>query len=191
MKIVRAGCNHRTPPPGPWISWITRCSSCTRTVHRTIPGTVRRHARACARCPRCPRRRAAGRPASSSPPSMTPGCSPAISEPRSPRPSPPRSAADGPLPRWPHSPAPTPRVCAIRSRCSPLGAHPPNCPRRPGSAWPGRHGAGECDQVTRMLGFDGDAPRPCPRCKPAVAASRASPATPLPAPVPIHLRRQL
>jgi hypothetical protein len=34
---------------------------------------------------------------------------------------------------------------------------------------------GECDQATRMLGFDGDAPRPCPRCKPAVTASRASP----------------
>ncbi len=25
---------------------------------------------------------------------------------------------------------------------------------------------GECDQRTRILGFDGDAPRPCPRCKP-------------------------
>ena len=34
---------------------------------------------------------------------------------------------------------------------------------------------GECDQVTRMLGFDGDAPRPCPRCKPAAIHSRASP----------------
>jgi hypothetical protein len=38
---------------------------------------------------------------------------------------------------------------------------------------------GECDERTRMLGFDGDAPRPCPRCKPAATASRASPATPL------------
>ena len=38
---------------------------------------------------------------------------------------------------------------------------------------------GQCDQATRMLGFDGDTPRPCPRCKPATAASRASPATPL------------
>jgi Helix-turn-helix domain len=33
---------------------------------------------------------------------------------------------------------------------------------------------GECDQVTRMLGFDGDAPRPCPRCKPAAVGSRAA-----------------
>jgi hypothetical protein len=24
---------------------------------------------------------------------------------------------------------------------------------------------GECDEVTRMLGYDGDAPRPCPRCR--------------------------
>ena len=32
----------------------------------------------------------------------------------------------------------------------------------------------ECDQITRMLGFDGDAPRPCPRCKPAAAESRAA-----------------
>jgi hypothetical protein len=28
---------------------------------------------------------------------------------------------------------------------------------------------GECDECTRMLGFDGDAPRPCPRCKPMAA----------------------
>jgi Helix-turn-helix domain len=32
---------------------------------------------------------------------------------------------------------------------------------------------GECDECTRMLGFDGDAPRPCPRCKP-MAACRGS-----------------
>ena len=32
---------------------------------------------------------------------------------------------------------------------------------------------GECDERTRMLGFDGDAPRTCPRCKP-VATCRAS-----------------
>jgi hypothetical protein len=37
----------------------------------------------------------------------------------------------------------------------------------------------QCDERTRMLGFDGDAPRPCPRCKPAATASRASPAPPL------------
>jgi Helix-turn-helix domain len=33
---------------------------------------------------------------------------------------------------------------------------------------------GQCDEVTRMLGFDGDAPRRCPRCKPWVAASHAA-----------------
>jgi hypothetical protein len=26
---------------------------------------------------------------------------------------------------------------------------------------------GACDETTRMLGYHGDAPRPCPRCKPA------------------------
>ena len=33
---------------------------------------------------------------------------------------------------------------------------------------------GQCDEVTRMLGFDGDAPRPCPRCKPWIVASRVA-----------------
>ena len=43
---------------------------------------------------------------------------------------------------------------------------PPARPARP--PW-----CGECDQATRMLGFDGDAPRPCPRCKPAaITAAR-------------------
>jgi hypothetical protein len=32
---------------------------------------------------------------------------------------------------------------------------------------------GQCDERTRLLGFDGDAPRPCPRCKPSAVASRA------------------
>ena len=45
---------------------------------------------------------------------------------------------------------------------------PPARPARP--PW-----CGECDQATRMLGFDGDTPRPCPRCKPAAIHSRASP----------------
>jgi hypothetical protein len=31
---------------------------------------------------------------------------------------------------------------------------------------------GECDQGTRLLDFDSDAPRPCPRCKPQLAATR-------------------
>jgi hypothetical protein len=38
---------------------------------------------------------------------------------------------------------------------------PPPPARSPRPAW-----CGECDQGTRMLDFDGDAPRPCPRCKP-------------------------
>jgi hypothetical protein len=45
---------------------------------------------------------------------------------------------------------------------------PPARPARP--PW-----CGECDQATRMLGFDGDAPRLCPRCKSAAINSRASP----------------
>jgi hypothetical protein len=40
-----------------------------------------------------------------------------------------------------------------------LSARPPWC--------------GECDEVTRMLGYDGDAPRPCPRCRaPRASATR-------------------
>lgn len=38
---------------------------------------------------------------------------------------------------------------------SPRSARPPWC--------------GECDERTRMLGFDGDTPRPCPRCKAPMA----------------------
>ena len=33
---------------------------------------------------------------------------------------------------------------------------------------------GHCDRATRMLGFDGDAPSPCPRCKPASRRTRAT-----------------
>jgi hypothetical protein len=57
----------------------------------------------------------------------------------------------------------------------PCGARPPWC--------------GECDQVTRMLGFDGDKPRRCARRKPATTPSRASPAMPLPRARTAHLRR--
>jgi hypothetical protein len=32
---------------------------------------------------------------------------------------------------------------------------------------------GQCDERTRMLGFDGDAPRPCPRCKAQPASIQA------------------
>jgi hypothetical protein len=49
----------------------------------------------------------------------------------------------------------------LASRLSPAELPtPPGRSSRP--PWCGR-----CDEVTRMLGFDGDAPRPCPRCKPS------------------------
>ncbi len=51
-----------------------------------------------------------------------------------------------------------------------LSAAPPAGLRAARPPW-----CGECDQNTRMLGFDGDAPRPRPRCKPATTASRAIP----------------
>jgi hypothetical protein len=61
----------------------------------------------------------------------------------------------------------------LAARLSP--AELPGLPARPGRPpW-----CGECDQATRMLGFDGDAPRPCPRCKPAATNRSASPLRPL------------
>ncbi len=48
----------------------------------------------------------------------------------------------------------------LAARLSPTELpHPPAQGVRP--PW-----CGQCDQRTRMLGFDGDAPAPCPRCKP-------------------------
>jgi hypothetical protein len=59
----------------------------------------------------------------------------------------------------------------LAARLSPAELPPPH-PQRPlRPPW-----CGECDQATRMLGFDGDAPRLCPRCKPAAGAQRDSPA---------------
>jgi hypothetical protein len=63
----------------------------------------------------------------------------------------------------------------VRNPCAVLAARlsptelPPHAqpPFRP--AW-----CGECDERTRMLGFGGDAPRPCPRCKQTAPVSRAS-----------------
>ena len=52
----------------------------------------------------------------------------------------------------------------LAARLSSAELPPPHTQRPSRPPW-----CGECDQVTRMLGFDGDAPRPCPRCKPAVA----------------------
>jgi hypothetical protein len=54
----------------------------------------------------------------------------------------------------------------LAARLSPAEL-PPQHPQRPARPpW-----CGQCDQVTRMLGFDSDTPRPCPRCKPWAAAS--------------------
>ncbi|HEY3952164.1 MAG TPA: helix-turn-helix domain-containing protein [Streptosporangiaceae bacterium] len=66
------------------------------------------------------------------------------------------------------------RFAVLTARLSPAELPPPPGQRPALPPW-----CGKCDQVTRMLGFNGDAPRPCPRCKPAAAASRASPAMPL------------
>jgi hypothetical protein len=58
----------------------------------------------------------------------------------------------------------------LAARLSPAELPPPPQPQRPARPpW-----CGQCDEVTRMLGFDGDAPRPCPHCKPWAAASRAA-----------------
>ena len=149
----------------------TGCSGCTRTVHRTIPETVRRprpHTYARGRC------RRAGRPA----------------EFFAAQPSRPRLAADGRLPRWPRSPAPTPRACAVRSRCSPPGSHPPNCLRRPGGARPGRRGA---VSATRPPGCS--ASTATRRARARAASRPPQPAAPVlprrwPAPVPVHLRHR-
>jgi hypothetical protein len=44
---------------------------------------------------------------------------------------------------------------------------------QPGAGQPRPPWCGACDEVTRMLGYDGDAPGPCPRCRPP--ATRRSP----------------
>jgi hypothetical protein len=57
----------------------------------------------------------------------------------------------------------------LAARLVPAEMPPPYAQRPPRPPW-----CGECDQATRMLGFDGDAPRPCPRCKPSEATSHAA-----------------
>ena len=49
---------------------------------------------------------------------------------------------------------------------------PAELPRPIGHGPPRPPWCGQCDQATRMLGFDGDSPRPCPRCKPGTASGR-------------------
>ena len=196
MKDLRTGCNHRTPP-GLWITWITRCSSCTSQPRRgatSRTGGVQ---------PTRPRG-AAVAPEPSTEPSLKPSAAPGPTRTRAAavggrggqaeffaaQPSRPRLAADGRLPRWPRSPAPTPRACAVRSRCSPPGSHPPNCLRRPGGARPGRRGA---VSATRPPGCS--ASTATRRARARAASRPPQPAAPVlprrwPAPVPVHLRHR-
>jgi DNA-binding Lrp family transcriptional regulator len=62
----------------------------------------------------------------------------------------------------------------LAARLSPVELPPPPRQRAARPPW-----CGECDQGTRMLGFDGDSPRPCPRCKPGAARRPARATTSL------------
>ncbi len=67
----------------------------------------------------------------------------------------------------------------VRSPYAVLAARlsPSELPTPPGrSARPSW--CGECDQTTRMFGFHGDAPRPCPQCKPCTARGRPAALSP-------------
>jgi hypothetical protein len=57
----------------------------------------------------------------------------------------------------------------LAARLSPAELPAPHGQRPARPPW-----CGQCDEVTRMLGFDGDAPLPCPRCKPSAATIRAA-----------------
>jgi len=60
-------------------------------------------------------------------------------------------------------------TAGVRSPAAVLAARlsPAELPAPPGRECTRPPWCGACDEVTRMLGYDGDAPRPCPRCKPA------------------------
>jgi len=75
------------------------------------------------------------------------------------------------------------RYAVLAARLSAAELPPPAGLRAARPPW-----CGECDQNTPMFGFDGDAPRPCPRCKPATAASRAIPQRDPPWPEPTARR---
>jgi hypothetical protein len=49
----------------------------------------------------------------------------------------------------------------LAARLAPAELPLPHTPRPSRPPW-----CGQCDERTRMLGFDGDAPRPCPHCRP-------------------------
>src|SRR5262249_9043617 len=55
----------------------------------------------------------------------------------------------------------------LAARLSPAELPSPQRQRPARPLW-----CGQCDEVTRMLGFDGDAPRPCPHCKLSAATRR-------------------
>jgi hypothetical protein len=57
----------------------------------------------------------------------------------------------------------------LAARLSPAELPPPPRQRPARPPW-----CGQCDEITRMLGFYGDASRPCPGRKPWVAASRTA-----------------
>jgi len=61
----------------------------------------------------------------------------------------------------------------LAARLSPAELPPPGL-RSARPPW-----CGECDQDTRMLDFDGDAPRRCPRCKPSAVVNRMPLAEPI------------
>ena len=54
----------------------------------------------------------------------------------------------------------------LAARLAPAELPLPHSQRPSRPAW-----CGQCDERTRMLGFDGDAPRLCPRCKPYAATT--------------------
>jgi hypothetical protein len=156
----------------------TGCSGCTRTVQRTIPETVRRprpHTYARGRCRRAGRRPTDEYFAALPDAWMRTGeqrarLSPAVETALSSGWTPAALAAfTGANTEGVRSP-----YAVLTARLSPAEVPPPPGRRPARPPW-----CGQCDQATRMLGFDGDAPRPCPRCKPAATASRASPAPPL------------
>ena len=61
-------------------------------------------------------------------------------------------------------------IAVVAARLAQAGRPPSGPTRSPGRPpW-----CGQCDERTRMIDFDGDAPRPCPRCK---TPTRRRPAT--------------
>ena len=166
------GCNHRVRRGATGAA--TGCSGCTRTVQGTIQGTVRRLR---ARAPGPGRRRHSGRRPGAGEFFAILGDGWRLTAAQQARLAPAVQAAldAGWLPQAlaAFTGANTAEVrspyAVLAARLSPAELPPPQRQRPPRPPWCGR-----CDEVTRMLGFDGDAPRPCPRCKRWVAASHAA-----------------